>query len=111
MSIYCQVVQWPLCMRMFIELDELAPVCAAAGFEQVAVDQSDSLMAFDLDYEPEPDAAAGAAGQQQQQHGQQQQQQPERNKVHVGSPDIRHLRNYDVNALCARVVVTAVKAS
>ena len=98
-------VQWPLCMRMFIELDELAPVCAAAGFEQVAVDQSDSLMAFDLDYEPEPDAAAGAAGQQQQQ------QQPERNKVHVGSPEFRHLRNYDVNALCARVVVTAVKAS
>lgn len=103
-------VQWPLCMRMFIELDELAPVCAAAGFEQVAVDQSDSLMAFDLDYEPETAAedvaAAGAAERQQEQ-----QMQTERNKVHVGSPEFRHLRNYDVNALCARVVVTAVKAS
>ena len=32
---------------------------AAAGFEQVAVDQSDSLMAFDLDYEPEPAAEDG----------------------------------------------------
>ena len=27
--------------------------------------------------------------------------QTERNKVHVGSPEFRHLRNYDVNAVRA----------
>ena len=30
-------------------------------------------------------------------------------QVHVGSREFEHLRDYDMNALCARVVVTATR--
>ena len=32
-----------------------------------------------------------------------------RNQVHVGSREFEHLRDYDMNALCARVVVVATR--
>ena len=85
-------VHWPLCMRMFLPLDELQPLCEAAGFEHVAIDTSDSLMSFELDAPEAPPAATTA-----------------RNRVHVGSSEFEHLGRYDVNELCARVVVTGVK--
>ena len=33
----------------------------------------------------------------------------ERNRVHVGSAEFVHLRNFDMNAIAARVVVSGVK--
>ena len=32
-----------------------------------------------------------------------------RNQVHVGSPEFAHLKDYDMNKICARVVVYAKK--
>ena len=111
-------VNWPLCMRMFIEQAALAPTCEAAGFTDVVVDASDSEMQFELPElatadasgageSPQPPAtgtATGGDGRANQGVGR-----AERNQVHVGSAEFSHLAGYDMNALCARVVVTGRK--
>ena len=88
---------WPLCMRMFSPKSELEPACIAAGLVDVDVDESDSVMAFELP----TDADAGEATADE--------LAPKRNRVHVGSADFSHLSGYDVNELCCRVVVTGRK--
>ena len=95
-------VAWPLCMRTFLPLDDLHSTCEAAGFGRIEIDSSDSLMAFDL---PEDAAASNAAASQ----TPAEREERARHQVHVGSKEFDHLRDYDMNELCARVVVTAVK--
>ena len=34
---------------------------------------------------------------------------PERNRVHVGSQEFRHLEKYNMNEICARVTVVGTK--
>ena len=34
---------------------------------------------------------------------------PDRNKVHVGSDEFKHLKDYDMNKICARVTVIGKK--
>ena len=88
-------VQWPLCMQMFMPLDELQPMVEASGLTDVRIDTSDSLMAFEIN-DASPAAAESANNAQ-------------RNRVHVGSKEFEHLKNFDMNQLCARVVVTGRK--
>ena len=54
------------------------------GIADVVVDQSDDLMQFELE---NVDTETS----------------PQRNKVHVGSKEFEHLRDLDMNKLCARV--------
>lgn len=96
-------VEWPICMRTFIHIDELSPLLAQLGFEDVVVDKSDTAMQFEL-----PDIAndngetkANPTGATQDERG--------RNQVHVGSPEFAHLQEMDMNKLCARVVVAGRK--
>lgn len=126
-------VQWPVCMRMFAPMHEVALLCEAAGLVDVKVDDSDAAMQvpppptvagcctplprplsrlrrgdgaqFELPEEAEAQGAAwsSAAAADGSPPPPQQQQ---RNAVHVGSPEFRHLQQFDMNALCARVVVT-----
>ena len=94
--------QWPLCMRMFTPVDELKPACEAAGFVDVAIDDSDSLMAFEVE---EPQDAPHEPPQPQS-------EQRARNCVHgARAKEFEHLQEVDVNELCARVVVMGVKPS
>ena len=92
-------VNWPVCMQMFIRKELLKPMCEKVGFTQVVVDDSDSLMSFELpegvDSQPETQDAEARA----------------KNQVHVGSKEFEHLQNYDMNALCARVAVIGTKPS
>lgn len=44
-------VHWPICMKMFIPVDQIEPICKDIGFERVAVDDSNSLMQYDVDIE------------------------------------------------------------
>mmetsp|Transcript_55591 Transcript_55591/g.110412 ORF Transcript_55591/g.110412 Transcript_55591/m.110412 type:complete len:464 (-) Transcript_55591:116-1507(-) len=101
---------WPLCMRMFIQVNELAPICEGLGFRDVIVDRSDPLMQFSLEsLETErskvggerivADSALAPREPPEAQAGRQ------RNAVHVGSTEFDHLRGLDMNALCERVVV------
>jgi SAM-dependent methyltransferase len=85
-------VNWPLCMKMFIPLKEVAPLCEKLGYVDVVVDDSDSSMTVEL---PEEVLENGVN--------------PERNRVHVGSDEFKHLENYDMDEICARVCVFARK--
>ncbi len=88
--------QWPVCMRMFVHLDKLKPTCEAIGFRDVVIDIEDPDLEWELEGVDETDMA------------------PEkdfsgRSKMHVGSEEFKHLENYDMNQLCARVVVCGRK--
>jgi len=85
-------VNWPICMRMFEQLDNLKPMCETVGFANVDVDSSDSAMQFELDLSPEESKTS-----------------EDRNKVHVGSEEFKHLQQFDMNEICARVVVSGKK--
>lgn len=84
-------IHWPICMKMFSHVNELKPICEETGFAKVHVDDRDSLMAFEI---------PGTEGM----------EAPEsRSKIHVGLPEFSHLQNYDMNQLCARIVITGTK--
>jgi len=93
-------VNWPICMRVFMPLSEAAPMLSRVGFSNVGVDDSDSKMTFeDLNddielHENEQEDTVDQNG---------------RKKIHVGSSEFQHLQNYDMNQLCARVVLHGVK--
>ena len=97
---------WPLCMRMFAPLESLRPACEAAGLANVLIDESDSLMSFEL---PEDEDGGATAEKPPREAGADAAAEPQRNRVHVGSAEFEHLASYDVNELCARVVVTGRK--
>lgn len=67
--------QWPVCMRMFIQLEELKPLVEALGFQEVFVDLSNSEMSFEIEEEPESNGA----------------QQQSRKKIHGSSKEFNHL--------------------
>ena len=37
-------VHWPICMKMFVHVKELEPICKSVGFTDVSIDSSNSLM-------------------------------------------------------------------
>ena len=78
-------------MKMFIGQAELQPICQAASFEEIEIDDSDSSMQFEVPLmdSRQEDGRPNEA----------------RNKVHVGSAEFAHLSEYDMNSICARVVV------
>lgn len=68
-------------------------MCSAIGFSDITVDDSNNLMSFELpDYEPNQSDKSS-----------------NRNKVHVGSDEFSHLKEYDMNELCDRVNLVGVK--
>jgi arsenite methyltransferase len=94
-------VNWPLCMRMFIHKDEIEPLCKKLGFADVAIDDSNSLMQYEL---PEDWV------EEQKNENEKDDKAQERFKVHVGSDEFKHLADYNMNEICARVCVVARKA-
>jgi SAM-dependent methyltransferase len=86
-------VSWPLCMKMFIPKKEIEPLCQEIGFVNILVDDSDSSMTMEIPEEVFQDSN------------------PQRNRVHVGGGDFKHLENFDMDKLCARVCVVAEKPS
>lgn len=95
-------------MRMFAHVDELGPLCEAVGLIDVLIDRSDPAMQFELaELEGAPEAESGAEGRSEESD----EGAGGRNRVHVGSPEFGHLKGYDMNALCERVVVTGRKPS
>lgn len=84
-------VNWPLCMRMFVAQKELQPMCEEVGFENIIVDDTDSAMTMEIPEDVLQDSN------------------PERNRVHVGGEEFKHLENYDMDEICARVCVSAYK--
>lgn len=90
-------VDWPLCMQTFANIHEIEPILRELGFVDIALDLSDSLMIQEI-----PDLEDGT--EEKRDGGK------ERFKIHKdGSEEYRHLENFDMNRLCARVVVKARK--
>ncbi len=103
-------VEWPLCMQTFAKMEDLEPMLRELGFEDVEIDLSDSLMETyeELDdQEDERDVKmvdnTDDVTTEESIEG--------RFKVHneEGQKQYRHLENFDMNMLCARVVIKARK--
>jgi arsenite methyltransferase len=109
-------VEWPLCMQTFARIDEIVPMLEALGFVDIQIDLSDSLMEVP---EPEPDVEENAEVEVEENDGDDEKNEVEdavdngegRFKVHneEGREHFRHLENFDMNMLCARVVIKARK--
>lgn len=85
-------VNWPICMRMFIDKGDIRPIVEKVGFVNILVDDSNSLMQYEL---PEVQKMEKCSS--------------NRHKVHVGSKEFKHLKDFDMNKLTQRVIVYAVK--
>jgi len=74
-----EAVNWPLCMRMFGFVDDLKKSCEEIGFKNVIIDDTNSLMMYELeDYdEKNVDEETKKASQ-------------AKKKVHVGSDEFKH---------------------
>lgn len=101
-------IEWPLCMQTFAKISEIGPLLQELGFVDIEIDLSDSLMEI-----PEPengemeneidDKSEHDCGTENETEG--------RFKVHneEGRERYQHLENFDMNTLCARVVIKARK--
>ena len=86
-------VNWPICMRVFMPLDSATPLLGNIGFTNVSVDDSDSKMTFeDDDLQSEANVEEPES-------------ESRRYRIHGNTPEFQHLEEYDMNVLCARVVL------
>ena len=74
-------VKWPLCMEMFIHKDKVGPLCEKVGFENVKVDDSNSLMQYDIEGIKEVEG--------------EKKRDVSKNQVHNDSEEFRHLRVWE----------------
>jgi len=99
-------VNWPICMRVFMPLVRAEPMLDHIGFEAVKIDSSNSLMTYTLEVEEEqlplPSFENGGPAASEAERS-------NRKKIHVGSDDFKHLENFDMNKLCARVILHGKK--
>lgn len=90
--------KWPLCMRMFIELEKLKPLCEEIGFKNVSIDMENDELEWEMD---ENIFAADELNNDENSN--------KRHKVHVGSSEFKHLEDMNMNEICARVVAYGEK--
>ena len=100
-------VEWPLCMQTFAKMDELVPMLEEVGFQDIEIDLSDSLMEEEVEIEIED----GKEGEEFISNYINSEEGEGRFKVHneEGQKQFHHLENFDMNQLCARVVIKARK--
>lgn len=116
-------VEWPLCMRTFAKMNEIVPMLKKAGFVDIEIDLSDSLMevyeeeeetGIDNDEMKNPNSDETMQSQSSSGHRTKEsdgEDNQSRFKVHNedGQKQFKHLENFDMNQLCARVVIKANK--
>merc|ERR1712160_178885 len=93
-------VEWPLCMETFAKLEELEPMLKDLGFVDIDIDFSDSKMEVEVEVDEDEDAVEESK-----------EEGEGRYKIHneEGQNEFRHLEKFDMNNLCARVVIKARK--
>jgi arsenite methyltransferase len=103
-------VEFPLCMQTFARIDEIVPMLEALGFVDIHIDLSDSLMEIP-EPEQEPEENEGGDDDVNEKEEDPTDAGEGRFKVHndEGRERFRHLENFDMNMLCARVVIKARK--
>jgi len=107
-------VDWPLCMQTFAKLEELEPMLRELGFVDIEFDFSDSLMEVEIPAdeseqltEEDEDGQIMDEEEEEEEGG----ESDGRYKVHneEGREHYQHLEKFDMNDLCARVVIKARK--
>jgi len=84
--------EWPVCMRMFANLEELGPICEAVGFCNVEIVDAESPMELEFDTDIVKD------------------DNPERFKIHGKYADqYAYLEEIDMDRLCKIVTVYGQK--
>lgn len=96
-------VNWPICLRTFMPENEIIPLLTQIGFQNVKVDDSNSLMQYDLKFD-ESTENSGENGQ-----DETMELNPDKNRIHNNAKEFAHMANFDINAMTARVVVIAEK--
>jgi ubiquinone/menaquinone biosynthesis C-methylase UbiE len=108
-------VEWPLCMQTFARMEELEPMLQDLGFEDIEIDLSDSLMEIpepeEEDQEGDSECEENVENAVEARLATEEDSNEGRFKVHNedGQKQYRHLENFDMNMLCARVVIKARK--
>lgn len=88
-------VDWPICMRVFMPLNHTKSLLENVGFSNVIIDDSDSKMTFEED-DLQVESVEGEVD-------------DTRYRIHGNTPEFKHLENFDMNQLCARVVLFGTK--
>ena len=101
-------VEWPLCMQTFAKLNEIKPMLEELGFIDIEIDLSDSLMEVQ---EVEDSSLTELQRNLNDEDNCNSTDNTNRYKVHNedGRKRYIHLENFDMNELCARVVIKARK--
>jgi len=104
--------EWPLCMQTFAKLDELEPMLQELGFVDIEFDFSDSLMEVE-GVENENESEQEIKKMKFEGEGEEVEEEEEdgRYKVHneEGRKQYEHLEKFNMNDLCARIVIKAKK--
>jgi hypothetical protein len=103
-------VEWPLCMRTFAKMNEIEPMLKKIGFVDINIDLTDSLMEV-YDEEEEIESQSIDISDNKNIESIAADNDNLRFKVHnkEGQKQFKHLENFDMNQLCARVVIKATK--
>lgn len=111
-------VNWPMCMQMFTHISAIEPLCSKIGFQNISVDDSNALMQFDLPGDDKDNKETNADKKKEEDGNQITEKKADdktdaakraKSQVHVGSSEFKHLENYDMNDLCARVIIYGTK--
>ena len=100
--------EWPLCMRAFGHLSEIEGIAKGCGFEGVKLDLSDSLMTQEVDFDVN-DVNSVDVDEEANNDTNDTEIKKSRKKIHGVTKGYNFLDDFDMNKLCARVVVSAQK--
>ena len=114
-------VKWPICMQVFMPLQDANPMLNNLGFSNVEIDTSDSKMTMEIEIPEElrnihsdSDSSNNTLSSHQNNSGSMPNQRGENNlserkRIHIGSAEFDHLKNFNMDELCARVVLHGKK--
>jgi len=111
-------VKWPICMQVFMPLQDAKPLLTDLGFSDVEIDTSDSKMTMEIEI---PDELLHTQSEsnisisnsnsdnkkvpEQNASGNKNSSSSQRKQIHVGSSEFEHLKDFNMNELCARVIL------
>ena len=113
-----ETVKWPICMQVFMPLQDANPMLNNLGFSEVDIDTSDSKMTMEIEIPEELQNIHSESNNIVENNSNIQKNNSTetsnsagvpnlsgRKQIHVGSAEFNHLKDFDMDELCARVVL------
>lgn len=112
-AILSEKVDWPVCMNVFMQLEEIRPILERIGFSNIEVDLSNSRMdLWDLEAMDVKATISSLESEERDKYSLESiEKRREESSVHSGSERFKHLEQFDMNDLCARVIISAKKTT